>query len=172
MTGARTRANRETVDLSAYPDLVVIHLGMQARSLRGLLTLLRFGPRIQRAADARPDGLLKHETLVFGFFPPHFGIRQYLKDFASLEEWTRSAPHGDWWRAYLRDTGGTGFWHETFLLRGGAEAVYIDIDSPVGLRAFAPTRPARGSLFSARRRLPEAAEPALPPPLSEGDLYR
>ena len=30
------RVHRQTVDLSAYPDLVVIYLGMQVYSVRGL----------------------------------------------------------------------------------------------------------------------------------------
>jgi hypothetical protein len=35
------RVNRQTVDLSGYPDLVVIYLGMQAYTPRGLLSLAR-----------------------------------------------------------------------------------------------------------------------------------
>jgi hypothetical protein len=37
------RVTRETVDLSAHPDLVVIHLGMRAKSPRGLGQFLRLG---------------------------------------------------------------------------------------------------------------------------------
>jgi hypothetical protein len=39
--------DRRTVDLSAYPDLVVIYLGMRVRTLYGLKTLIGFG-RITR----------------------------------------------------------------------------------------------------------------------------
>ena len=35
--------DRRTVDLSAFPDLVVIYLGMRVNKPRGLRTLLRFG---------------------------------------------------------------------------------------------------------------------------------
>lgn len=38
---------RRTVDLSGYPDLVVIDLGMRVNAWYGLKTLLGFGPRIQ-----------------------------------------------------------------------------------------------------------------------------
>ncbi len=38
--------DRRTVDLSAFPDLVVIYLGMRVNELKGLKTLLRFGPKI------------------------------------------------------------------------------------------------------------------------------
>ena len=31
---------RETVDLSKYPDLVVVYLGMKVRTIRGLMTIL------------------------------------------------------------------------------------------------------------------------------------
>ena len=51
------RAARETVDLSGYPDLVVIYLGMRVNTMRGLRTLAKAGPRIQRSVAARPDGL-------------------------------------------------------------------------------------------------------------------
>ena len=35
--------DRRTVDLSAFPDLVVIYLGMRVNTPKGLKTLLRFG---------------------------------------------------------------------------------------------------------------------------------
>ena len=38
-----------------------------------------------------------------------------------------------WWRDYLRDRAGTGFWHETYFSRGGVEAIYDDMRVPVGL---------------------------------------
>jgi len=54
--------NRQTVDLSKYPDLVVIYLGMRMNMLRGLKTMIGFGPRIQQSVDAKPEGLLLHEN--------------------------------------------------------------------------------------------------------------
>ena len=78
---------RETVDLSKYPDLVVIYLGMKMRTVRGLITMLGFGPKIQSSVDAKPDGLLLHENFIFSLFPPHGGMRQYWRDFESLERW-------------------------------------------------------------------------------------
>ena len=35
---------RKTVDLSAFPDLVVIYLGMRVNALTGVKTLFGFGP--------------------------------------------------------------------------------------------------------------------------------
>lgn len=167
MTG---QVKRITVDLSGYPDLVVVYLGMRVNLLSGIKTLFGFGPSIQGAVDAAPDGLLRHENLIISLFPPHLGMRQYWRDFPSLEAWTRSEPHRTWWKRFLRDSGGTGFWHETYFLRGGIEAIYDDIPQPLGLLAFAPSREARGSLFSSRQRLGIAGSAAEPPPVAESDL--
>ena len=144
---------------------------MRVKSLRGLATLIRFGPRIQGSVDAKPDGLLHHETYVLSLLPPHLGFRQYWRDFESLERFTRASPHGDWWKHYLRDTAGTGFWHETYCVRGGFETVYVDLPVPVGMTTFAPVVAARGTMFSARRRLAREGEAREPAPLAEGELY-
>ena len=98
-------------------------------------------------------------------------MRQYWRDFQSLEKWTRSEPHSIWWKQFLRDSKGTGFWHEAYFIRGGMEAVFIDIEKPVGLSIFAPVVPARGAMFSARRRLSMGGEPGTAAPLDEKDLY-
>jgi hypothetical protein len=166
------KPNRITVDLSQFPDLVVIYLGMRAKTPRGLRTLLSFGPKIQASVTAAPEGLLLHEYLLYSLFPPHFGMRQYWRDFDSLERWAHDLPHKAWWRDYLRDRAGTGFWHETYFRDGAVESVYIDMP-PSGLTKFAPNQPARGSLFSARRRLglkEEGTEPA--PVVTEEALYK
>ncbi len=165
------RAVRRTVDLSAYPDLVVIYLGMRANTFRGLGTLFGFGPKIRAAWKEEPDGLLLHEDLLFS--PRHFGMREYWRDFDSLEAWTRTLPHKEWWRNYVKDTAGTGFWHETYFMRGGMEAIYANVEKPLGMTAFAPVEPARGSMFSARRRLKldEGETESAPAPYVESDIY-
>jgi fumigallin biosynthesis monooxygenase-like protein len=165
------KADRRTVDLSAYPDLVVIYLGQRVNSFKGLWTSLKLGPPISRAVDAKPDGLLLHETIVWGWFPPHFGMRQYWRDFDSLERWARSLPHQEWWKNFLRDTGGTGFWHEAYFMRGGMEAIYDTMAKPLGFSAFAPVEPARGPLFSARNRAHVDGEETVPTALAEEELY-
>ena len=147
-----------TADLTGYPDLVVIYLGMRVNSLRGLRTLVAFGPRISKAVEEKPDGLLLHENLFFGFFPPHFAMRQYWRDFDSLERWARAMPHQKWWQDFVGDSGGTGFWHETYFIRGGMESIFDDMRVPVGFTKFAPSVAARGAMFSARKRLGLAGE--------------
>src|SRR3984885_15300729 len=147
-----TLVNRQTVDLSQYPDLVVIYLGMRVNRIAGLKTLFGFGPKISGSVDAHPKGLLSHEYFVMSLFPMHLGMRQYWTDMESLLSWSRSEPHRAWWKNFLRDTGGTGFWHETYLMQGGIEAIYDDLARPTGLLSFAPPVAARGPMFSSRQR--------------------
>lgn len=109
-----SKVDRQTVDLSAYPDLVVIYLGMRVNAWRGLKTLLGFGPQIARSVAERPDGLLLHESFIVSLNPLHLGMREYWRDFDALEAWSRSPPHREWWSKFLRDSGGTGFWHEAY----------------------------------------------------------
>ncbi|MFI6165911.1 monooxygenase family protein [Nocardia sp. NPDC051052] len=147
------RVNRTTVDLDEYPDLVVIYLGMRVRKPRGMLRLLGLGPKLYSSHQDRPDGLLSHEDVIWSLFPPHWGARQYWRDLDSLEQWTRSAPHRDWWQKFLQDAGGTGFWHEAYFLRGGIDAMYDDMDTSTGMTRFAPVVAARGRMFSTRGRV-------------------
>src|SRR4051812_5458677 len=65
---------RHTVDLSSYPDLVVIYLGMQVRNFKGLATFLTLGPEIDQSVAARPEGLLCHERVYYSLFPLHAGM--------------------------------------------------------------------------------------------------
>jgi hypothetical protein len=145
--------NHQTVDLSGFPDLVVIYLGMRVRTGRGLPKLIRTGRQISAAVAQTPDGLLLHESLLFSLLPPHVGMRQYWRDLDALERWTRELPHQQWWKDFLRDSEGTSFWHETYFMRGGMEAIYDDMDKPVGMMSIAPLQKARGRMFSARSRL-------------------
>jgi hypothetical protein len=166
------KAERRTVDLSGYPDLVVIYLGQRINSPKGLWTAFKLGRPIAQSVAAKPDGLLLHENIMWGLFPPHLGMRQYWRDFDSLERWARSLPHQGWWKAFLRDTGGTGFWHEAYFMRGGMEAVYDTMKKELGFSAFAPVEPARGRMFSARSRAGAGGEETAPSPLPEEELYR
>src|SRR5438552_5356322 len=161
---------RRTVDLSAYPDLVVIYLGMRINALRGLKRTFGLGPQIDASWKAKPDGLLLHENLIFSLIPLHAGMRQYWRDWDSLEKWARSEPHRLWWQQFLKDSGGTGFWHETYFMRGGVEAIYDDMPKPIGMLNFAPITPARGPMFSARTRAARAGDVPTPV-ITERDFY-
>ncbi|MGA2370356.1 MAG: monooxygenase family protein [Candidatus Korobacteraceae bacterium] len=161
--------DRRTVDLSHYPELVVIYLGMRVNRLTGLKTLLGFGPKITASVEAQPAGLLLHEVIIYLMFPPHVGMRQYWRDMESLLAWSRSEPHREWWKAFLRNSGGTGFWHETYLMKGGMEAIYDDVPRPIGFLRFAPAVQARGAMFGAAHRAGQTS--AAGAVLSESDLY-
>ncbi|GAB0108030.1 hypothetical protein JMUB6875_70330 [Nocardia sp. JMUB6875] len=171
------RVQRMTADLSEYPDLVVILLGMRVRTPRGILRLLGVGPKLYKSHHDRPDGLLSHEDVVWSLWPPHWGARQYWRDLESLERWTRSEPHRIWWQQFLKDSGGTGFWHEAYFARGGIDSVYDDMAAPTGLARFARTVPARGRLFSTRGRVrdhtpdTERHAPEIPPVVTESAIY-
>jgi len=77
----RTKVERQTVDLSAFPDLIVIYLGMRVNALTGIKTLLGFGPKISDSVAAQPAGLLLHETIIYSLFPPHIGDASILARF-------------------------------------------------------------------------------------------
>jgi hypothetical protein len=98
-----------------------------------------------------PDGLLQHEPCLFAW--NHVGIRQYWRDLESLEAFTRSAPHAAWWRDFLKDTRGSGFWHEAYSARGGIEAIYVGMPERSGLGTFAPIRNPIGPFMSSKDRL-------------------
>jgi hypothetical protein len=166
-----TRVHRQTVDLSAYPNLAVIYLGMRAQSLRGIRTLLGFGPKIAKSVAAKPDGLLLHENIIYSLKPLHLGMRQYWRDLESLEQWARALPHQAWWRDFVQNPGGTGFWHELYFKQGGMEAIYSDMKPAPGLALFAPVIPARATMFSARQRLGLESDAASPGPYTEQELY-
>jgi len=164
------RVDRQTVDLSGYPDLVVVYLGMRVRRLRGLPTVLGLGPQIEASHRAGPDGLLRHEYFLWSLWPLEAGIRQYWRDLEALEAWTRSDSHRRWWLDFMRDTGGTGFWHEAYFKGGGIDAIYDDITPAKGLATFAPTQPARGQMFSSRTRAHGGGE-APAPVIAEAEMY-
>ncbi len=142
---------RVTVDLSGYPDLVIVLLGFRVGSLRGIPALMRIGRGLGQVVADPPEGLLRHDQMLFGW--NHIGMKQYWRDLDTLGRFTRSAPHSGWWREFLADNHGCGFWHEAYSARGGVEAIYVGMDAPVGLGTFAPARRPEGPFLSSRDRL-------------------
>jgi hypothetical protein len=82
----KSEVERQTVDLSAFPDLVVIYLGMCVNAWTGLKTLFGLGPQIKNSVDQKPEGLLLHENFIMSLIPLHLGMRQYWRDFDTLEK--------------------------------------------------------------------------------------
>ncbi len=157
------KPERRSVDLSAWPDLVVVYLGLRVTRLRGIATVLGIGRGLGAVARDRPNGLLAHESVFYGL--THIGMRQYWRDLDSLERFTRSEPHRTWWRDVLRDSAGTGVWHETYRRSGGMEAIYVAMPASTGFGLFAPPLAPDGAFHTARQRLPAAA--ASDPPVSD-----
>lgn len=142
---------RFTVNLQDYPDLVMIVLGLEIRNPCALLSMPLIGRGLSQIAASAPDGLLHHQTQRYGW--RHLGFRQYWRDFDSLERFTRSAPHAEWWRHFMTRYRGCGFWHETYRMCGGIEAIYADMGKATGLASFAPRCEAIGPLKTSRMRL-------------------
>jgi tRNA(adenine34) deaminase len=117
---------------------------------------------LHAATPARGHQLGRVRIIRYGEERP---CPQYWRDWDSLERWARSEPHRIWWQQFLKDTGGTGFWHETYFMRGGMEAIYDDMPKPVGMLNFAPVKPARGPMFSARTRASRPRRPPSPRPI-------
>ena len=95
---------------------------------------------------------------MFSVLPPHLDAAVLAR--LRLTRALGTLPHKQWWQDFLHDTGGTGFWHEAYLRGGTMESVFIDMP-PVRFARFAPVEPARGTMFSARRRLGRAEESEL-----------
>ena len=142
---------RRSVELSAYPNLIVVILGFKVRRLAGFRTLFGLGKGLRSIKTDIPDGLLADETFLFGL--THIGIRQYWRDLDSLERFTKSEPHADWWRNIRKHGRGAGFWHESYRMQGGMEAIYIDMPKPMGFGRFAEQKRPVGPYMSARERL-------------------
>jgi hypothetical protein len=124
---------------------------------------------ISAAVDAKPDGQLLHEDILFSL--RHFGMWQYWRDFESLEVWSRSEPHRQWWQEFLRDGGGTGFWKYVSCQARRHRSSVRGNESPTELARFAPLEAARGAMFSARKRAGVAGVAKSPAAVTEDEFY-
>lgn len=159
--------SRQSVDLAAYPDLVVILLGLRLRSFRAIPAFLNVGRGLGGLQHTPPEGLLANEQFLWGW--NHIGIRQYWRDLPSLEAFTRQSPHSGWWKSFLQDPSDCGFWHEIYSAGGGMEAIYINMPSPTGMGRFAAPREATGPYQSSGDRLRLDAARRRARPEAEGD---
>jgi hypothetical protein len=135
----------------------------------GLVTVVRLRRHVLRAVAAKPDGLLLHESFYLSLFPLHVGLRQYWPDFDALERWARTSPHREWWKSYIRNPRGTGFWHETYSAGPVSKPFMMRCANRPDSCVSRPARPAAGRFFSARKRLRlTSAPPANHDELSSG----
>ena len=143
--------------LSAYPGLAVIYVGTRVNVFAGIKTLVGLSPRIADSVNAKPDGLLLHEDLPYSPYPLNNRMRRHWRDYETLEGWTRSEPHWQWWRNFLC---------------GGFEAMYAGMPQPIGMMKFAPVRAARRSVFPSRQRLRREGTEVSPAPTPEADFHK
>jgi len=99
--------DRRTVDLSAFPDLVVIYLGMRVRTLAGIKTLLGLGPQIDKAGAGRR--LIRAQPLPVRTITVDNGTE--FHEYAALERATATrfyfaTPHPAWERDTNENTNG------------------------------------------------------------------
>ena len=141
----------KSVDLSSYPDLTVVYLGFRVSSWRGFKAMLGIGRGLEGLKRDKPDGLLAHETVIYGL--NQIGMRQYWRDFDAMIAFTRTDPHKTWWSSFSKDPRGSGFWHETYRRNGGMEAVYLNMPTPIGFAAFAPEKSPVGPFKTSRGRI-------------------
>ena len=137
-------------------DFVVFLIGGRPSLLRPLRTMRDFGGRrgMKHMLDylvARPEkGLLGYQMGL----PV---IVQYWRSFGHLEAFAADAddPHLAAWRNYWRrvgNSGRTGIWHETYLVRAGEyEAIYANMP-PFGLGKAARLVPLNESSTARGRR--------------------
>ena len=126
--------------------------GMQVNTFFGIKThVWVWSPTSPRRSPAKPDGLLPHEPVFVrcsrstSACGSTGGTLSRSKNGHTPD---RTSAGG---RSFFADSGGTGFWHETYFMRGGIEAIYDDMPKPIGLSQFAPVVDARGPMFSARK---------------------
>jgi hypothetical protein len=137
-------------------DFVVFLIGASPSKLHLVRSLIDLGGR--RGMTHMLDYLVAHpEKGLLGYQMGLPVIVQYWRSFEHLEAFARDAddPHLAVWRNYWRrvgNSGRTGIWHETYLVRAGEyEAIYGNM-RPFGLGKASRLVPISES-SSARRRL-------------------
>ena len=132
---AHTAGRRMMAELDG--DFVVFLIGASPSKLHLVRSLIDLGGR--RGMKHMLDYLVAHpEKGLLGYQMGLPVIVQYWRSFEHLEAFARDAddPHLAVWRNYWRrvgNSGRTGIWHETYLVRAGEyEAIYGNMP-PFGL---------------------------------------
>ena len=164
--------NRMTVDLTDYPDVVVLYLGIKVNKLRGTGRVVKMRAQLNEMVKHPPDGMMAHESFWWSFFPLHVGFRQFWRDPDSLDRYAHTSEHRDWWSKFLGDGAAlTSAWHEAYFSGGGRDLLYTDMNNEVGWARFAPTLVARGQSYSSRGRAGVAETGVAQPAVTESGFY-
>jgi Domain of unknown function (DUF4188) len=163
---SRIFAGRFTADIEG--PFVVFLIGMRVNRLWAVHQWLP----VARAMGPMLDHLLAHKELGLLHAQPFLYWRgvalvQYWRSFEQLEHFARDPAlnHLEPWKRFNRAVGASGsvgIWHETYLVEAGRyECVYGNMPA-FGLAQAGRHLPARGSRETARRRLGQQGEPAVP----------
>jgi hypothetical protein len=165
-----TKVERKTVDLSGFPNLVVIYLGMRVNRMTGHQDAARlWPPRFLPPQPPSPPACSRTRPSSIPYFRRTSGCGNTGAIWNPCWHGPAPIPIGNGGNPSFNNSGGTGFWHETYFRTGGMEAIYDDIPKPVGFMRFAPVVSARGAMFGAANRAGQA--PSAVPVLSEQELY-
>ena len=155
---AQTAGRRMAAEIDG--DFVVFLIGASPSKLHLVRSLIDLGGR--RGMTHMLDYLVAHpEKGLLGYQMGLPVIVQYWRSFEHLEAFAKDAgdPHLAVWRNYWRrvgNSGRTGIWHETYLVRAGEyEAIYGNMP-PFGLGKAGRLVPLSES-SSARHRIKASA---------------
>ena len=149
---------------------VVFIIGMRINNFfainKWLPTAMAMAPMLRTLYQHPEKGFLGGQQF---FNWPGTALVQYWRSFEDLENFARNKadPHLKAWQRFNKTIGAdgsVGIWHESYLVEPGRyEAVYGNM--PVfGLAAATSHVPAVGKRETARRRLGQESEPAVPSP--------
>jgi hypothetical protein len=156
---------------------VVFIIGMRVNRLwavhKWVPVARAMGPMVADLLAHPERGLLHVESLVYW---RGAALVQYWRSFEQLERFARdpSLTHLDAWKRFnqaVRADGSVGIWHETYLVQANQyECIYGNMPRR-GLARAGAHLPATGSRETAKRRMGQAGDPAVPsydtPPADE-----
>lgn len=156
-------------------DFVVFIIGMRINRLLAFRKWMPVAgamrPMVEHLLRNKHLGLLHAETFLYW---PGAALVQYWRSFEQLEKFARepSLQHLPAWRAFNKAVaadGSVGIWHETYLVRAGQyESVYGNMPR-MGLAQAGSHLPATGQRETAKKRLGQHGEPAVPSYANPGE---
>lgn len=147
---------------------VVFIIGMRVNKLlaiRKWLPVARaMGPMVRQLLAQRDLGLLHAQPY---FYWRGAALVQYWRSFEQLERFARdpSLTHLDAWKQFNRAVGAdgsVGIWHESYLVSAGQYECIYGNTPRMGLALAGTHGPAVGAKDTARRRLGQEGDPAVP----------
>lgn len=127
---------------------------MRGHKLGGLWTVISLRAQVHKALDAKPNGLLFHESFAFSLLPLHIGLRQYFGGTLSpLIDGLARFPTGNGGKVLLRTRVEPGSGMRRIWYGGRAEGIHNPMREPFGFLQFAPAVSPERKMSLARGRL-------------------